>query len=145
MNIDSVDSIKGSHAVTLSIPVDLPAATPTVLTSAGPNPASTSTAASLELAHLPALSARVVLPPGYPSVKPPRVVSLRARIPKHEGRGGWLSNRMLSKVQERLAAMWASEREVAGEGLGVLWTWFDWITSSEFLTDLGLLNNGVLQ
>ncbi|TXT10734.1 hypothetical protein VHUM_02239 [Vanrija humicola] len=145
VDIESVDSVKGCHIIGLSIPVDLPSATPTVLTSVAQSPTSTSAAASLEIAHLPSLSARVLLPSGYPSNTPPRIVSLRARIPKHDGPGGWLSNRMLSKVQERLAAMWTSEQEAAGEGVGVLWAWFDWVSSSQFLHDLGLVSNGILR
>ncbi|KAL1409025.1 hypothetical protein Q8F55_005849 [Vanrija albida] len=143
---ETSDSAKGSHTIALTIPVNLPSATPTVLTSAhAQSTASTSTAATLQLAHLPSLSARIILPSGYPSSKPPRVISLRARIPKHDGPGGWLSNRTLGKMQERLTTMWVDQRDSSGEGDGVLWMWFEWVSSSEFLGDLRFLDNGTLR
>ncbi len=102
---------------------------------------SASSTADLRLTHLPPLLAVVILPPNYPLLEPPRVMSLRAPIP--EGSGAWLANPVLSMAQERLGELWMDEA-AGGEGLGVLWSWWEWLGSGEFLTAAGLLVDDTL-
>lgn len=52
---------------------------------------------------------------------------------------------MLVRVQERLAEMWSEEKDAAGEGSGVVWRWWEWIGSGDFLDDLKLLQDGTLR
>lgn len=89
----------------------------------------------------------MALPAGYPLTEPPRVLSLRAPLPqaRTEGppTGGWISRRILAHVQERLAVLWKDEA-IGGEGIGVLWSWWEWIGSGSFLEDLGLIVDHVL-
>jgi E3 ubiquitin-protein ligase RNF14 len=40
--------------------------------------------------------------------------------------------------------MWAEERDISGEGAGILWKWWDWVANGDFLEDLGLMKNGEL-
>ncbi len=52
---------------------------------------------------------------------------------------------MLKQVQDKLRDMWDEEKANAGEGIGVLWKWWDWVGGGEFLPDLGLVEGGELQ
>lgn len=52
--------------------------------------------------------------------------------------GGWISRRVLAQVQERLGTLWTDEAG-GGEGVGVIWSWWEWIGSGAFLEDLGLI------
>jgi len=45
----------------------------------------------------------------------------------------------------RLETMWSEDKELAGEGSGVIWRWWEWIGSGECLLDLGLLKDDVLR
>lgn len=141
VTIDRRDADEGSHTVSLSIPITLAHPTPTHLVhpfQPRPSASSSSSEAALHLTHLPALSARIVLPPGYPLSEPPRVESLRAPLRSDGPSSAWLSKRVLANVQERLAVLWADEA-AGGQGVGVLWSWWEWVGSGQFLEDLGLL------
>jgi E3 ubiquitin-protein ligase RNF14 len=46
-------------------------------------------------------------------------------------------------AQERLGELWADEA-AGGEGVGVLWSWWEWLGSGEFLTAVGLLVDDTL-
>lgn len=41
--------------------------------------------------------------------------------------------------------MWDEERDLLGEGAGVLWKWWEWVGSGEFMVDLGLIKDGQLE
>jgi E3 ubiquitin-protein ligase RNF14 len=41
--------------------------------------------------------------------------------------------------------MWEEEKELAGEGSGVIWKWWEWIGNGEFLSDLSLIQDGQLR
>jgi E3 ubiquitin-protein ligase RNF14 len=120
------------------VPITLAHATPTYLKAFRSSALST---ADLRLTHLPPLLVQVILPPTYPLLEPPRVTSLRAPIP--EGSGAWLGNGVLLLAQERLGELWADEA-AGGEGVGVLWSWWEWLGSGEFLTAVGLLVDDTL-
>lgn len=49
------------------------------------------------------------------------------------------------EIEHRLETMWSEDKELAGEGSGVIWRWWEWIGSGECLTDLGLLKDDVLR
>lgn len=113
-------------------------ATPTHLTA---RHSATSSSADLHLTHLPPLLVCVALPPTYPLSKPPRVVSLRAPLPDNSG--AWLGRRVLTLAQERLGQLWVDEAS-SGDGVGVLWSWWEWLGSGDFLVDAGLLSEHTL-
>lgn len=48
------------------------------------------------------------------------------------------------EIEHRLETMWREDKELAGEGSGVIWRWWEWIGSGECLSDLGLLKGDVL-
>jgi E3 ubiquitin-protein ligase RNF14 len=93
----------------------------------------------LVLSHLPPLTVRLLLPETYPVEAPARVVSLKAGLEGDE-RSSWLPRSALQAVQNKLGVMWAEEKEAMGEGAGVLWKWWDWIGTGEFLTELGMMD-----
>ncbi|GMK54875.1 hypothetical protein CspeluHIS016_0114610 [Cutaneotrichosporon spelunceum] len=121
------------YTLSLSIPITLAGATLTQLTVLR---TTTPLSAELRLTHLPPLLARVALPPTYPLSEPPRVVSLRA--PLSDASGAWLNRRVLTLAQERLRQLWEEEAS-SGDGVGVLWSWWDWLGNGHFLEDAGLL------
>jgi E3 ubiquitin-protein ligase RNF14 len=61
-----------------------------------------------------------------------------------EQAGSWLSRRVLAKVGARLQEHWEEENELGGEGTGVIWRWWDWVSSATFLDELGILSDGTL-
>jgi E3 ubiquitin-protein ligase RNF14 len=93
--------------------------------------------AKLVLSHLPPLSVRIALPADYPLHAAAKVVSLRAVL--EDERSSWLPRSTLQAVQTKLSVMWAQEAQAGGEGSGVLWRWWDWISTGEFLVDIGML------
>lgn len=105
--------------------------------------ASSSTTSSLLLSHLPPLKVRLALPSTYPLEQPPKIISIRAPLPASTG--AWLSKRTLAQVQDKISQMWTDDKEMTGEGSAVVWKWWEWIGSGEFLVDLGMMKNGVLQ
>lgn len=74
------------------------------------------------LSSLPPLLLDICLPPNYPLSSPPQILSIYA---SHS----WLPGSF--RLQELLMDMW-----VPGEG--VLFSWIEFIRSSEFLSSLGL-------
>lgn len=47
-------------------------------------------------------------------------------------------------IQNKLGEMWEEEREMTGEGVGVVWRWWEWIAAGDFLGDLKMMDsNGV--
>jgi len=95
------------------------------------------------LCHLPPLKVRLVLSSLYPIFEPPTIVSLGAPlgVESHQ----WLSKRSTIQIEQRIVEMWSEDREAAGEGSGVIWRWWEWIGSGEFLSDLGLLQDDTLR
>ncbi|KXN84789.1 E3 ubiquitin-protein ligase itt1 [Leucoagaricus sp. SymC.cos] len=83
---------------------------------------------SLKLSTLPSLLLQLSLPQGYPITGPPQILSLRAT---HL----WLSK--LLQLQGRLREQWQ-----AGEG--VLYNWIEYIRTGEFLSELDMLDKGLL-
>jgi len=57
----------------------------------------------------------------------------------------WLSKLTLTRIQEKLFHLWEEDKAVAGEGSGVLWKWWEWVGSGEFLNDLDYMKGGELQ
>ncbi len=51
----------------------------------------------------------------------------------------------MKQVQDRLVQMWEDEKAMMGEGTWVVWKWWDWVESGEFLSDLGLLRGDELE
>jgi hypothetical protein len=41
--------------------------------------------------------------------------------------------------------MWFEDKEMTGEGSGVLWRWWEWVGGGEFLADLGAMNGDQLE
>jgi E3 ubiquitin-protein ligase RNF14 len=130
--------------LSLEIPITLPCPTSTDLsTSFAAGAASSSALSSLELSHLPPIKVRVYLPPSYPLASPPTIVSIRASLPSLPG--AWLSKRVLAHVGDRLRTMWQEDQEVMGEGSGVVWRWWEWVGSGDFLSDFGLAQDASLR
>nr|XP_018267239.1 uncharacterized protein I303_01224 [Kwoniella dejecticola CBS 10117]OBR89397.1 hypothetical protein I303_01224 [Kwoniella dejecticola CBS 10117] len=139
LNIHSNPDDKPGQLLTLTIPITL--ATPHKVqldTSAGPS-------ASLEISHLPPLILRVLLPNTYPLQDGPRPINLRAPLPSGEKFGSWLPKTKLRSIQDKLVEMWEEEKELNGEGIGILWRWWEWVGSGEFLNDLGMFNGSSLE
>lgn len=136
---------KPGRLLSLDIPVSLSGPTTADLAPsfAATTPASSSSTSSLELSHLPPLKVRLALSPTYPLNCPPRVISIRAPLPASSG--AWLSKRVLAHMQDRLVRMWAEDKELAGEGAAVVWRWWEWVGSGDFLQEIGMLQDGVLR
>lgn len=141
--------------MSLTIPITLPSQTsvhflsPLLHLGKHDGPSTSSTAhpivhPELSISHLPAITARIVLPDAYPLELPAKVLSLRAGLSAEE-RSNWLPRSALQAVQDKLRAMWAEEKESMGEGAGVLWRWWEWVGTGEFLVDLGLMDGSDLR
>ncbi|WVW82357.1 hypothetical protein I302_104364 [Kwoniella bestiolae CBS 10118] len=125
--------------LTLTLPITLPTSHQVQLdTSSGPS-------ASLGLSHLPALTLKILFPPAYPTIESAKVISLRAPLPSGEKLGNWLPRTKLRQVQDKLQEMWEEEKKGFGEGVGVIWKWWEWVGNGDFLTDLGMFNGPALE
>lgn len=71
--------------------------------------------------HLPPLRATVRLPPTYPDDVPPVVTDISS---------DWLDSPTLRAVQDKLPELWVHEP--------VLWSWWEWVGTGSFLSDLGI-------
>jgi E3 ubiquitin-protein ligase RNF14 len=101
---------------------------------------------TLKIDHLPPISLTVHLPPAYPLNTPPSISKIHALIPSPIGdETVWLSRKYLTKLSTKLGEMWIEEKEMSGEGQGVLWKFWDWVGSGDFLYEVGLLSDGVLR
>ncbi|WVQ62143.1 uncharacterized protein L199_000281 [Kwoniella botswanensis] len=133
---------KPGRLLTLTLPITLPIPHQIQLdTSTGPS-------ASLELSHLPSLTLKVLLPKRYPMVEPAKPISLRAGLPSGDKLGNWLPRTKLRSIQDKLSEMWEEEGEIyggEGQGVGVIWKWWEWIGNGDFLTDLGMFNGPILE
>ncbi|OCF41788.1 hypothetical protein I317_04394 [Kwoniella heveanensis CBS 569] len=137
---------KPGRLLTLNLPIALPAPIGTKLDSfAGPS-------ATLELSHLPPLSLRLVLPAAYPSQEAAKPVFLRASLPngsasgeKNNGAGNWLPRNVLRAITDKLGQYWAEEKEACGEGVGVIWKWWEWVGTGEFLSELVMIKDNTLE
>lgn len=134
-------SNRPGRLLSISVPIALPASTSTILkqtASTGPS----GILPTLEIAHLPPITVRLLLPPSYPLQQPPKILSLRANLPDGDLRHYWLDKPSLVKVENRIKDLWEEEHAIAGEGAGVIWRWWEWIGLGEFLTDLGYIDGG---
>jgi len=86
------------------------------------------------LANLPPLLLTLVLPIEYPMRRPPILKTVHAT-------NDWLPGSMVAPMVRRLQEIW----DIDAEGSGVLWRTCDWIRSGEFLTDIGLLQDGLIR
>jgi len=84
------------------------------------------------LASLPPLLLTLVLPIEYPMRRPPILKTVIAT-------NDWLPGSAVASMIKRLQEIWDAE------GSGVLWRTCDWIRSGEFLTDIGLRQDGVIR
>ena len=84
------------------------------------------------LESLPPLLLTLVLPIEYPMRRPPILKTVHAT-------SDWLPGPAIASMVKRLQEIWDAE------GSGVLWRTCDWIRSGEFLTDIGLLQDGVIR
>ena len=125
---------KPGRLLHLSIPISLP--TTSLCSFDTANGASSSSVVHLSLDHLPPMSVRLLLPATYPANEPPRCLSIKSSIPDADHRTAWLDRSALSSVQRRIAQMWAEDKAGSDEGAGVIWKWWDWIGTGEFLADL---------
>ncbi|WWC66318.1 uncharacterized protein I206_100219 [Kwoniella pini CBS 10737] len=101
--------------------------------------------ASLQLSHLPPLVLRVLLPSVYPLEEAPRPIHLRAPIPGGEKAGNWLPKLKLRQIQNKLVEMWDEEKQLNDEGMGIIWRWWEWVGTGDFLTDLEMYNGSSLE
>jgi E3 ubiquitin-protein ligase RNF14 len=97
----------------------------------------------LKLSHLPPIKVEIRIPPLYPIYEPPEIISLKAPVGSEADQ--WLDKPYRVEIEHRLETMWSEDKELAGEGSGVIWRWWEWIGSGECLSDLGLLKNDVLR
>ena len=84
------------------------------------------------LESLPPLLLTLVLPIEYPMRRPPILKTVHAT-------SDYLPGPAVASMVKRLQEIWDAE------GSGVLWRTCDWIRSGEFLTDIGLLQDGVIR
>ncbi|WVQ82772.1 hypothetical protein IAT38_004904 [Cryptococcus sp. DSM 104549] len=136
-------SQKPGRLLSLHLPITLPNPTTTHLATTASGPSAT----TLTISHLPPLAFRLVLPPLYPLSDPPRSVSLKAPLPDESGGivGNWLPKALLRRIEAKLGEMWVEEKEVMGEGTGVLWKWWEWVVNGDFLTDVNMMKAGTLE
>ena len=106
---------------------------------------SSSVLPTLSMEHLPPLKVKISLPRAYPLAEVPRIVDIRAPIPGADRRSSWLSRKVLYKIGSKIEELWLEDRDVTGEGNGIIWAWWEWIGSGQFLEDLDLLQNGQLR
>ena len=137
-------SNRPGRLLNISIPVALPASLPTILKQLSADGPST-VLPTLEIANLPPITVRLLLPPCYPLQQPPKVLSLRANLPDGDMRHHWLDRISLGKLSDRIQELWEGEQAIAGEGAGVIWRWWDWIGLGEFLTELEYIENNQLR
>ncbi|ORY23205.1 hypothetical protein BCR39DRAFT_362763 [Naematelia encephala] len=137
---------KPGHIVTLTVPVSLSSPITAQLSSISQHASSSSLLPSLELSHLPPIEIRLFLPPSYPLTTPPKPITSRAPVPTQDGgHSSYLSRKSLGKIQEKLREMWKEDKELVGEGAGVLWRWWEWVASGDFFSDLDLLKGDTLE
>ncbi|WVF70501.1 hypothetical protein IAT40_005291 [Kwoniella sp. CBS 6097] len=144
---------KPGRILSLNLPIALPAPINTRLDSfAGPS-------ATLEISHLPPLSLRLLLPAKYPLQEAAKPVFLRASLPNGTsggengggggvglgGAGNWLPRSVLKSVTDKLSQFWDEEKEACGEGMGVIWKWWEWVGTGEFLLELDLIKGDTLE
>ena len=98
----------------------------------------------LEVLHLPPIAVHLVLPSTYPLIDPPKVWEMGAPLPNSQTRQSWLSRSTLRKLQGRLGALWEEEKQAIGQGTGVIWRWWEWISSGEAFTDIGISHDNTL-
>jgi E3 ubiquitin-protein ligase RNF14 len=123
--------------LSLDIPITLLSPMSTeISTSFAAGAASSSTMTSLELSHLPPIKVRLHLPPLYPLQAPPKIISIRAPLPSLPG--AWLSKRVLSHVVDKMRSVWQEDMDAMREGSGVVWRWWEWVGTGDFLSELGL-------
>lgn len=84
------------------------------------------------LESLPPLLLTLILPIEYPTRRSPILQNVHAT-------SDWLPGPAVASMVKRLEEIWDAE------GSGVLWRTCDWIRSGEFLTDIGLLQDGVIR
>jgi E3 ubiquitin-protein ligase RNF14 len=128
--------------ITLEIPITLSATTITELSSPHAGEAA-SQVTPLKLSHLPPIKVDIRIPPSYPLYQPPDIIRLSAPVGSEADQ--WLDKRYRLEIERRLGMMWGEDKEIAGEGSGVIWRWWEWIGSGECLTDLGLLKEDTLR
>jgi E3 ubiquitin-protein ligase RNF14 len=97
----------------------------------------------LKLSHLPPIKVEIRIPPLYPIHEPPEIIRLEATVGSEADQ--WLDKPYRVEIEHRLENMWSEDKELAGEGSGVIWRWWEWIGSGECLLDLGLLKDDVLR
>ena len=138
-------SSRPGRLLSISISIALPSSFPTILKQSTSTTGSSALLPTLEIAHLPPITVRLLLPPSYPLQLPPKVLSLRANLPDGDLRHHWMEKNLLGKVENRMIELWEEEKAVLGEGAGVMWRWWEWIGVGDFLTDLGCIEHGELR
>lgn len=130
--------------LSLDIPITLLSPTSTqISTSFAAGAASSSALTSLELLHLPPIKVRLHLPSLYPLRAPPKILSIRAPLPSLPG--AWLSKRVLAHVADRMRTMWQEEIDASGESSGVVWKWWEWVGTGDFLSEVGVASGPILR
>lgn len=94
------------------------------------------TSVSASLSSLPPLFFEIILPPLYPSHSPAVITTVKPILE-------WIPVRMIGEMQRRMLEMWANMGgDMAnGGGVGILYSWVEWVRSGEFLTEIGLGNS----
>ncbi|WVR05929.1 hypothetical protein IAU60_002955 [Kwoniella sp. DSM 27419] len=100
---------------------------------------------SLQVSHLPPINVRMLLPSQYPVMQAAKPIVLRAPLPSGDNIGNWLPKTTLRAVQDKLTEYYEEEREMMGEGTGVLWRWWEWVSLGIFTDDLGMIQGGTLK
>jgi E3 ubiquitin-protein ligase RNF14 len=140
-----VEEVDGSKYIYLVIPIVLPSSTSTELSYsfAADTATAFSTVTPLQISHLPPITVKLLLSPFYPVYEPPTIMKIKADLGSESHQ--WLNKRHLTELEGRILTMWAEDKEMTGEGSGVIWRWWEWIGSGEFLSDLGLLQGDTLR
>lgn len=101
---------------------------------------------NLSIEHLPPISLTMVLPETYPLIVVPSITKIQALIPSSSGQDTlWLNRKSLNAISRKLGEMWDEEKEMSGEGQGVLWRFWEWVGTGDFLSDLDLMRSDSLR
>jgi E3 ubiquitin-protein ligase RNF14 len=142
----SIAKTQNGQLLNMRMPVALSRAYDTTFEPTASHASSSTAPSTLAIEYLPPLIVSVELPASYPVFELPKVTSIIAAFDAAgETQGSWLSRAALETVIGKLKGLWEEEKEIAGEGQGVLWRWWEWVGTGEFLTELGFIKDGQLR
>ena len=128
----------GGKELDLSIDIGLASLTTTTLSTFSKLAGPSTTTSEISLTHLPPIKAVIHLPPDYPLQTGPIIKSLRAPLSDEDTGVQWLSKKHRLDIEAKLIELWDEEKELNGEGIGVLWRWWECLSTGDFLRDMSM-------